>query len=152
MLLNPNVYAHTVDRHNIFCGFIKEIFTERCTTGFVGVANNCTTCRSPTLADLAVLSMPATTSWSFIPVLLWAKCERNKQIEWIGTEPLINIHERDWQPIINGQHLECWVENPRIRMPHVTGSHRFLYFWILTTRMWANAQRDGRPAEYMWHY
>jgi len=22
---------------------------------------------------------------------------------------------------------------------------------ISTTRMWANAQRDGRPAEYRWH-
>jgi len=27
-----------------------------------------------------------------------------------------------------------------------------IYFWIICkTRMWANAQRDGRPAEYSWH-
>jgi len=29
-------------------------------------------------------------------------------------------------------------------------SHTHTLFTTLATRMWANAQRDGRPAEYRW--
>ena len=35
---------------------------------------------------------------------------------------------------------------PASRMQHISDLH-----FKFATRMWANAQRDGRPAEYRWH-
>ena len=48
-LLNPSICAHIDTQNNFFFGIYKA--------GFMGGAENCTTCENPTLADLAVLSI-----------------------------------------------------------------------------------------------
>jgi len=70
----------------------------------------------------------------------------NGQISW-----LLRIKHVIWSAFSNDLVAAFLTLSPSC-FRHITSIHCRLSHFNSQTRMWADAQRDGRPAEYRWHH
>ena len=96
-------------------------------------------------------SLKPTGTWKFL--FFWNP--RWRTAEFLK---LKNKHHH-FSAMVHAIYNEIWQKNAQVD----SEAHRQMEFWIIqnstrptavifkiNTRMWANAQRDGRPAEYRW--
>ena len=86
----------------------------------------------------------------------------HRQIRWREKCPLIAEICKKYSPytVLNHDHITYYIHfyhTPLRPSQHTNQSSVHLHNQVMTsllyfeiTRMWANAQRDGRPAEYRW--